>query len=74
VGSDIPMTGRIVALADVFDALTHPRPYKAAWSIDATLSEIRSLQGRQFDPAVIGAFMELDPAALIELPVDAPVL
>jgi putative two-component system response regulator len=74
VGGDIPMTGRIVALADVFDALTHPRPYKAAWSIDATLSEIRSLQGRQFDPAVVGAFMELDPAALIDLPLDAPIL
>ena len=74
VGGDIPMTGRIVALADVFDALTHPRPYKEAWSIDATLSEIRSLQGRQFDPDVVGAFMELDPAALIELPADAPIL
>jgi response regulator RpfG family c-di-GMP phosphodiesterase len=70
-GPDIPMTGRIVALADVFDALTHPRPYKAAWSIDATLSEIRSLGGKQFDPAVIDAFMELDPTELVELPEDA---
>ncbi len=73
-GDDIPITGRIVALADVFDALTHPRPYKAAWSIDATLSEIRSLEGRQFDPEVVSAFMELDPAGLIELPTDGPVL
>jgi response regulator RpfG family c-di-GMP phosphodiesterase len=70
-GPDIPMTGRIVALADVFDALTHPRPYKAAWSIDATLSEIRSLGGKQFDPAVIDAFMELDPTELVELREDA---
>ena len=73
-GYDIPVTGRIVALADVFDALTHPRPYKHAWSLDATVSEIRSLQGRQFDPSVVGAFMELDPASLVELPLDAPVL
>jgi putative two-component system response regulator len=73
-GDDIPITGRIVALADVFDALTHPRPYKEAWSIDATISEIRSLRGRQFDPAVVGAFMELDPTSLVQLPADAPVL
>ncbi|MGZ4166809.1 MAG: HD-GYP domain-containing protein [Solirubrobacteraceae bacterium] len=70
-GADIPMTGRIVALADVFDALTHPRPYKAAWSIDAAVSEIRALEGRQFDPAVVDAFMELDPTELVELPADA---
>ena len=74
VADDIPITGRIVALADVFDALTHPRPYKEAWSIGATVSEIRSLQGRQFDPSVVGAFMELDPSSLVELPLDAPIL
>jgi putative two-component system response regulator len=74
VADDIPITGRIVALADVFDALTHPRPYKEAWSIGATISEIRSLQGRQFDPSVVGAFMELDPASLVELPLDTPLL
>jgi putative two-component system response regulator len=73
-GDDIPITGRIVGLADVFDALTHPRPYKAAWSIDATVSEIRSLDGRQFDPMVVSAFTELDPTALIDLSADAPVL
>jgi GAF domain-containing protein len=70
-GEDIPMTGRVVALADVFDALTHSRPYKAAWSIDAAVSEIRALQGRQFDPAVVSAFMELDPTELVELGDDA---
>ena len=73
-GDDIPITGRIVALADVFDALTHVRPYKGAWSIDAAVSEIRAQQGRQFDPTVVGAFVELDPMALAELPRDAPVL
>jgi len=73
-GDDIPITGRIVALADVFDALTHPRPYKRAWSLDATVSEIRSLEGHQFDPSVVSAFMELDPSSLVELSPDAPVL
>lgn len=73
-GDDIPITGRIVALADVFDALTHARPYKDAWSVDATVSEIRALQGRQFDPSVVSAFMELDPMSLVELGMDAPVL
>lgn len=73
-GDDIPITGRIVALADVFDALTHPRPYKSAWTLDATVSEIRSLEGRQFDPAVVSAFMELDPASMVDLPSDAAVL
>ncbi|MGH2896623.1 MAG: HD-GYP domain-containing protein [Solirubrobacteraceae bacterium] len=71
-GHDIPMTGRIVALADVFDALTHARPYKAAWSIDAAMSEIRGLARRQFDPAVVDAFMELDPTELVELAEPAP--
>lgn len=70
-GHDIPITGRIVALADVFDALTHRRPYKEAWSIDAAVSEVRALRGRQFDPAVVDAFMELDPTELVELPENA---
>ncbi len=73
-GDDIPITGRIVALADVFDALTHARPYKDAWSLDAAVSEIRSLRGKQFDPSVVSAFMELDPSNLVELPLQAPVL
>ena len=40
----------------------------------ATISEIRSLEGRQFDPGVVRAFMELDPATLVEMPLDAPAL
>ena len=65
---DIPMPGRIVALADVFDALTHARPYKPAWAVNDALGEIRRLDGRQFDPTVVGAFMSLDPQLLIDLP------
>lgn len=64
-GEAIPLCGRIVALADVFDALTHERPYKHAWEADEAAAEIGRLAGRQFDPAVVRVFDELDPAALV---------
>jgi putative two-component system response regulator len=66
----IPLSGRICAVADVFDALTHARPYKPAWELDEAISEIRDLEGRQFDPTVVGAFLELEPGRLVELPHD----
>jgi putative two-component system response regulator len=59
-GEEIPLTGRIVAVADVFDALAHERPYKTAWSVVDSVHEIRRLSGRQFDPAVVDAFNQLD--------------
>jgi PAS domain S-box-containing protein len=59
-GQQIPLAARIVALADVFDALTHTRPYKHAWPIDDAAAEIRRLRGIQFDPAVVDAFDKLD--------------
>src|SRR5665811_871723 len=49
----------ITALADVFDALTHKRPYKIAWPIDAALDEIAQLKGRQFDPQLTDLFIVL---------------
>ncbi|MDN4503573.1 two-component system response regulator [Alteromonadaceae bacterium BrNp21-10] len=52
-GEDIPIEGRIVALADVFDALTSKRPYKEAWSIDKTMSYIREQSGEQFEPKLV---------------------
>lgn len=58
-GTGIPVSSRITALADVFDALTHKRPYKEAWPLDRALDEISSLQGRQFDPQLTGMFLEL---------------
>jgi putative two-component system response regulator len=67
-GQAIPLSGRIVALADVFDALTHVRPYKRAWPVDRALKELRRLSGTQFDPEVVTAFFKLDPATLVELP------
>jgi PAS domain S-box-containing protein/putative nucleotidyltransferase with HDIG domain len=65
-GEDIPLVGRIVAVADVFDALTHQRPYKAAWSVDAALAEIERCRGSQFDPTVVDAFVALDHRHLLE--------
>lgn len=61
-GEQIPISGRIVGLADVFDALTHERPYKPAWPIDMAVAEIRSQSGRQFDPAVVEAMLRTLPA------------
>ncbi len=51
-GEDIPLVSRIVALADVFDALTSRRPYKSAWSVDDALSYLESRAGEHFDPAL----------------------
>ena len=58
-GDDIPIAARITALADVFDALAHKRPYKVAWSLDSTMTEIMSLSGRQFDPKLTDLFLGL---------------
>jgi len=58
-GSAIPLAARITSLADVFDALTHERPYKKAWPIDAALDEIARLKGRQFDPQLDDLFIVL---------------
>jgi len=58
-GQEIPLAARITALADVFDALTHKRSYKPAWSDDAALSEIYALQGRHFDPELTRVFIAL---------------
>lgn len=55
----IPLAARISALADVFDALTHARPYKSAWTVDSALTEILSLRGRQFDPELTDMFLAL---------------
>ncbi len=56
-GEEIPLAARITALADVFDALTHVRPYKEAWPIDSALTEILSLRGQHFDPTLTDLFL-----------------
>ena len=58
-GTAIPLAARITALADVFDALTHKRPYKPAWTVDTALAEIERLKGRQFEPELADRFIVL---------------
>ena len=55
-GPSIPISGRIVSVADTYDALTHERPYKEAWTAEEALQEIRDHAGTQFDPDVVAAF------------------
>ena len=56
-GDEIPLSARIVAIADVFDALSHKRVYKNAWSLDDAFDEIKNNSGLQFDPELVDAFM-----------------
>jgi putative two-component system response regulator len=65
-GEQIPLSGRIVAIADAFDAMTHERPYKSRWSVEQALAEIRAESARHFDPGVVEAFMQLDHQRLLE--------
>jgi putative two-component system response regulator len=67
-GHDIPVEARIVALADVFDALCSERPYKKAWPIEDAYAEIINCSGTHFDPACVVAFQErwLDIRAIME--------
>jgi len=58
-GSMIPLAARITSLADVFDALTHVRPYKRAWSTEDALREIARLRGTHFDPELTDLFLDL---------------
>jgi len=63
-GEQIPLAGRIAAVADVFDALTSTRPYKQPWPLDKTLDHLRGAAGQQFDPRLIPLFLEIIPEVL----------
>jgi putative two-component system response regulator len=63
-GNEVPLLARLVAVADVYDALTHRRPYKEAWPVDAAVGEILEQAAGHFDPDVVAAFATLDHAAL----------
>jgi putative two-component system response regulator len=65
VEDEIPMSGRIVIVADNFDALTHSRPYADAWEPDKAAAEIRRQSGQHFDPDVVEAFGTLDLGLLL---------
>lgn len=58
-GEAIPLAARIVALADVYDALRHKRYYKSEWTAEDTFREIESQRGKQFDPELVDALMQL---------------
>lgn len=63
-GENIPLEGRIVAIADVFDALTSKRPYKEAWSVQEAVDFIHEQSGRHFDPSLVALFDGCLPAIL----------
>ncbi|MBF0291956.1 MAG: response regulator [Nitrospinae bacterium] len=63
-GKDIPIIGRIVAVADVFDALTSERPYKKEWSVEEAMVFIKKEAGAHFDPDIIMAFENILPDIL----------
>ncbi len=63
-GDEIPRVGRIVAIADVFDALTSTRPYKEAWPVEKAVELIQAEAGKHFDPQLVPLFIEELPAVL----------
>ena len=64
-GESIPIEGRIIGLADCFDAMTSDRTYRQALPLEVVLKEIRDCAGSQFDPNVVDAFLGMDSAALV---------
>ena len=56
-GEAIPLVGRIVAVADVFDALTSVRPYKPAWPVEQAVAELKAQSGQHFEPRMVDAFL-----------------
>ena len=63
-GEDIPLHGRVVAVADVFDALTSSRPYKSAWELDSAVAFLNEGRSSHFDPNCVDAFLQDWPAIL----------
>ena len=61
---DIPLEGRIVAVCDVFDALTSERPYKKAWPVEKAVQELKDNSGVHFDPVLVNKFTEILPQVI----------
>ena len=66
-GEDIPLAARVVAVADVFDAIASNRPYRTALPLAAAREEVARGRNSQFDPAVVEAFLKIPPARLEEI-------
>lgn len=64
MGEEIPIEGRICAIADVFDALTSKRPYKDAWSIEKTVDFLQNQKGKHFEPKLVDLMIEIMPKIL----------
>jgi len=58
-GQEIPLSARVFAVVDVWDALTSDRPYREAWDLRRAIDQIRAESGKHFDPKVVRAFLEL---------------
>jgi putative nucleotidyltransferase with HDIG domain len=66
-GRDIPITARIVTLADAFDAMTSDRPYRKSLSVQEAFSEVVRCSGGQFDPAVVDAFLQIPDDEVVKI-------
>lgn len=65
-GKDIPLSARIVAIVDIYDALTSRRPYKEAWSVEAAYQELHSLAGHHLDPFLVTEFLKLGQSGALQ--------
>jgi putative two-component system response regulator len=63
-GENIPLIGRVVAVVDVFDALTTERPYKKAWPVEDAIAHIQRESGKHFDPELVALFIDILPEIL----------
>jgi putative two-component system response regulator len=72
-GEEIPLSARIVAVADVFDALVHDRPYKPVWPYELAVGMIVAEAGSQFDPEVVDAFLA-SQGRVMPTPTEPPAL
>jgi HD-GYP domain-containing protein (c-di-GMP phosphodiesterase class II) len=72
-GEEIPFSARIFAVIDVWDALTHDRPYRPAWSEEEALNYIMEQAGTQFDPQVVNAFVQMQKDGLLRQTTPLPV-
>jgi HD-GYP domain-containing protein (c-di-GMP phosphodiesterase class II) len=61
-GEDIPLAARIVFVCDAFHAMTSDRPYRDGLPLETALDELRANAGRQFDPRIVEAFLEVAPS------------
>jgi HD-GYP domain-containing protein (c-di-GMP phosphodiesterase class II) len=67
VGAEIPIEGRVMAVADAFDAMTSARPYREAVAVDAAVAELRRCSGSQFDPEIAAALVDAVESGELDL-------